>query len=506
MRLWSAAAAAVFAVFLAQPAAAQTQQDEDACNGRPPRFTYQQTIAGCTTIIQSGAADTANLSGFYSNRGVAYNYLGQHANAIADYNQAIRLNPGNYLAFSNRGASYLAQGDYALAIADLDQAIRLNPNAAEAYFNRGLAYVAQSNSPRAVADFDQAIRLEPSNPDAYAGRAEARVGLRDYEGAWADTNQAIALDTGHARAYLVRSLLQTAAGEFDLALQDIDHFIRSEPQEPAGPKIRAMILEEKVKAGAAALPAGASADVLPWGMSSAAVAALYPGGTQPLGPNYYSLQKTGQFRGFSYRWITFDFVNTGEGLERVSIESTEPVATLRRKLTARYGAPTSERRPNGGSDRFTDRASGDKIVLAFNTGADWASVTWIAGRSPRVAQAVAPGQPPQWRSPLSEFKTNFPAARQLMEGSIFWGLDGPRLHGRNWKRGNFSYPGDDLSEYTLFSSDSYDAVIADFAARYGPARGDYAGGRGFIDAAAGSILTVRRNADGTAIMNVRPNL
>src|SRR3712207_8721220 len=42
---------------------------------------------------------------------------------------------------NNRGSAYLAKGELDRAIADLDQAIRLNPQIPMAFSNRGFAYL-----------------------------------------------------------------------------------------------------------------------------------------------------------------------------------------------------------------------------------------------------------------------------------------------------------------------------------------------------------------------------
>jgi tetratricopeptide (TPR) repeat protein len=47
--------------------------------------------------------------------------------AVADYTEAIRLDPNYDVAYQNRGRSYFAKRDYDRAIADYDQALRINP-------------------------------------------------------------------------------------------------------------------------------------------------------------------------------------------------------------------------------------------------------------------------------------------------------------------------------------------------------------------------------------------
>ena len=51
--------------------------------------------------------------------------LGRHADAIADYDEAIRLKPDLATAYLNRGVAKQKQGQYEAAAADCNEAIRL---------------------------------------------------------------------------------------------------------------------------------------------------------------------------------------------------------------------------------------------------------------------------------------------------------------------------------------------------------------------------------------------
>src|SRR5215471_21477828 len=48
--------------------------------------------------------------------------------------------PNNAVGFNNRGEAYRAKAQYKRAIADFDEAIHLDPKLAAAFYNRGLAY------------------------------------------------------------------------------------------------------------------------------------------------------------------------------------------------------------------------------------------------------------------------------------------------------------------------------------------------------------------------------
>jgi len=79
--------------------------------------------------------------------------MGDLDKAIADYTQAIRLDPDLAEVYGVRGLAYSQKGDFDKAIADCNQAIRLGPDFAEAYTNRGVAYDNKGDLDKAFADW-----------------------------------------------------------------------------------------------------------------------------------------------------------------------------------------------------------------------------------------------------------------------------------------------------------------------------------------------------------------
>ena len=104
------------------------------------------------------------LSWGYNSRGFTYHANGDLGHAIAEYSEAIRINPNFALAYVNRGVAYRSKGDVNRAIADYSEAIRLDPNFALAYFNRGISYFTKQEFLPAAADLFQSIKLKD---DAY---------------------------------------------------------------------------------------------------------------------------------------------------------------------------------------------------------------------------------------------------------------------------------------------------------------------------------------------------
>jgi len=171
----------------------------------------------------------ADLAGAYNNRGIAKRTLERYEDAIADHDQAIRLDPNNAGAYTNRGIAKRALERYEDAIADHDQAIRLDPNNAGAYNNRGAVKAVLERYEDAIADYDQAIRLEPDYTDAYNNRGVAKAELERYEDAIADHDQAIRLDPNDAGAYNDRGIAKSKLDRYEDAITDFDQAIRIKP-------------------------------------------------------------------------------------------------------------------------------------------------------------------------------------------------------------------------------------------------------------------------------------
>ncbi len=133
MRVFSLIAVVLFVSSLAAPARAEMKEDCEQ------GYDLDLQIGGCTAVIRSGQWQGKDLVWAYYNRGLAYIDLGEYRRAIEDYDEALRLDPGNASAYNNRGYAYRELGEYRRAIKDLDQALRLDPGYALARDNRRIA-------------------------------------------------------------------------------------------------------------------------------------------------------------------------------------------------------------------------------------------------------------------------------------------------------------------------------------------------------------------------------
>lgn len=82
-----------------------------------------------------------------------------YSEIIADYDNALRLNPRLIYAWYNKGALYYELQDFTSALNCYSQAIELNPEFGQAYFNRGLVYLQMGNKNQGIADLSKAGEL-----------------------------------------------------------------------------------------------------------------------------------------------------------------------------------------------------------------------------------------------------------------------------------------------------------------------------------------------------------
>lgn len=170
---------------------AQTRDDNwNRCRDNDP----DQSIGGCTALIQSGTETIENLSAAFYNRGNAYRHKDELDRAIQDYDRALELNPANAKALDNRGLAYTLKGDYAHAISDFDEALRFNPGNVTALANRAAAYTRSGDYLQAVSDYDQALGINPRNANALNSWGRAYLHLGRFAAARHDFEEARKLD------------------------------------------------------------------------------------------------------------------------------------------------------------------------------------------------------------------------------------------------------------------------------------------------------------------------
>jgi tetratricopeptide (TPR) repeat protein len=122
--------------------------------------------------------------------------------------------PADAAGYRRRGAALAGRGDLAGAIADLDQAIRLDPADPENFYQRALAHLRNRNVKLATADLDRAIELRATYVDALKERASLRFANHDEAGALADYDAVVGASPTDSGAELNIAKTYIDAGKY----------------------------------------------------------------------------------------------------------------------------------------------------------------------------------------------------------------------------------------------------------------------------------------------------
>jgi len=182
----------------------------------------------------------SDRAAFYYNRGLAWAKEREHDKAIADYTEAIRIDPNHVGAYNHRGRAWVAKLEFDKAIADYTEAIQLAPKDVDGYYYRAQALIAKGETDKAIADYTEASRIDPKDAFAYYNRGLAWA-RREPDKAIADFTEAIRIDPKNAGAYYIRGLVWTKKGELDKAIADYTEAIRIDPKDEDGYRALAWI-------------------------------------------------------------------------------------------------------------------------------------------------------------------------------------------------------------------------------------------------------------------------
>lgn len=123
------------ALYLCTPALAGGKEDIMAGNQAAMAGKFKTAIKHYTKAIASGQLDNKNLAVAHANRGSANGDLGRRRKAMADFAQAIKLDPGFAEVYYNRSFAYEKSGQIKKAMADIKKALELAPGD-KAYIQR----------------------------------------------------------------------------------------------------------------------------------------------------------------------------------------------------------------------------------------------------------------------------------------------------------------------------------------------------------------------------------
>ena len=149
---------------------------------------------GWTGAEGDGSTFVSSVAEQHYNAGVELRGQGRRLlEAIAEDDEAIRIDPRFAWAYFNRGLAYENLGEPKRALEDYSKAIRLSPLLVDAYNNKDAALAVSGRPVRDIRDYNETIRLHPRRAEAYAARSMAYIILGKDADAERDLEKAVEL-------------------------------------------------------------------------------------------------------------------------------------------------------------------------------------------------------------------------------------------------------------------------------------------------------------------------
>lgn len=188
-------------------------------------------------IEKLAALDAANPV-VYRGRGVLALRARHYNEAIAALTRALELAPEHDLSLLSRAEAYQKIGELDKALADIDEALRLNKRpTAEPYRMRIKILETQGENARAIAQIEPMLAAAPDDVDAYIAAAELHMRLNQRPQALALLNRGV-VAAPDAAIYLYRAELRPRSDKPGRQ-QDIDSGIAMAPHATYAYRLRA---------------------------------------------------------------------------------------------------------------------------------------------------------------------------------------------------------------------------------------------------------------------------
>ena len=165
----------------------------------------------------------------HSNLGSALSDRGNFELAVAHYKEALRLKPGYAEAHNNLGNTLSEQMDFAEAMAHYREALRIQPDYAEAHFNLGIALSKQKEFEKAIVHYKEAVRHQPGFANAHNNLGSALFQKGDFEEAIAHFKMAVKLDPGYVEAHNNLGSALGQQGNFEEAIAHFEMAVKLDP-------------------------------------------------------------------------------------------------------------------------------------------------------------------------------------------------------------------------------------------------------------------------------------
>ena len=169
----------------------------------------------------------------YHNRGSIWLELGGRAEAMQDFERALRLNAEHAPSHMDLATLLMGEGQFENAIGHYQLALRLEPGHAVGHYNLANALIRAGRPAEAIRHYQLALQLNPTNAATHCNLAQALLQQQLPDQARVHFESALHLDPGLVQAHYGLGVTLYQHGQRASALAHLRQALQPNPDFPA---------------------------------------------------------------------------------------------------------------------------------------------------------------------------------------------------------------------------------------------------------------------------------
>jgi tetratricopeptide (TPR) repeat protein len=231
-----------------QRAVAVTGNNYDAHNMLGRAFGVRKRVDEALREFQEVVRLNPGFAEPQNTLGRAWEAKGRVNEAMACYQKALEVRPDYFVAQINLSSLLLRMGRMDEAIVHYQKALQINPDYAEAHNNLGVALASQGRLDEAIACFQKTLEINPNFAEAHYNLGYALYSKGRLDEAIACFQKTLEINPNYAEAHYNLSFALRSKGRLDEAIRELQETLRLKPDYAAASNnlVIALGLKEKL--------------------------------------------------------------------------------------------------------------------------------------------------------------------------------------------------------------------------------------------------------------------
>ncbi len=212
-------------------------ESAEALYGIGSVYLKQQKVAeaqGCfERALKLRATYPETLPNAWNNLGMLVGSEGRTAEAIADFQEALRLSPDYRIALNNLAKAYRVERRWQDALQTYERSLQLRPDDADANYGLGMVYAQTDDTDRAFEFLQRALKARPVFPEAINNLGILYLHTDRPDQAVTTFQEAIRVAPGFDQPYLNLARVYADEDTPDKARAVLRNLLKQHPDHPA---------------------------------------------------------------------------------------------------------------------------------------------------------------------------------------------------------------------------------------------------------------------------------